>query len=156
MSGETESQESGWTVDTLKYLVDERQRRDDRYLQLLDRLLTERWQAQEVASKRAIEVGNEFRQTLDDLSSKQATKVELESAVKTLTDKIDTNTSAQAETRSRLDVGPAGLAALQTQQTLNAGIQQGSQITMGKIYAAIAAVGTIVSIVVVAANSILR
>lgn len=28
MSGETEAQESGWTVDTLKYLVDDRAHRD--------------------------------------------------------------------------------------------------------------------------------
>lgn len=165
-SSETNVPVKDWTTGTLKILHDdkisllkelldikvdyERQIADER-----DKRYMERWQAQEVAGKRYQDVSNEFRGSLNDLSSNMATKVELITAINTLTEKIDVQANLISSLTSRLDVGNPELRTLQNQEANRTGVSQGSQITMGKIYAAIAAVGVIVSIIVLLANRVL-
>ena len=63
MSGETEKNISGWTVDTLKEYLESLIRGNDiRYDQ--------RFAAQEAATKYAQEKANEFRGSLDDIGKK--------------------------------------------------------------------------------------
>lgn len=126
-----------WTIGSLKAYHDmmisyERQVVDER-----DKRYEERWKAQEKASQRYQEVSNEFRGSLDDLSSKMATKLEVNTAVASLIDKIETQGKSISELRSRLDVGNPDVRTLQNNEATRTGQSQGSEITMSKIYAAI-------------------
>lgn len=126
MSGETQRNESGWSTDTLKDYL-------EKVIALNDTRYNERWSAQEAATKYSQEKANEFRGALDDVSSKQATKVELATAVKTLSDKIDVSSTLIAELRSRLDVGNPAIAALQNQNSRSQGQDSGSDKTWAVI-----------------------
>lgn len=156
MSGETEKQVSGWTVDTLKEYHDlridyERQLSDERG----DRY-KERWQAQEAASKYAQEKANEFRGSLDDLSSKQATKVELATAIQTITEKIDVQSGLIGELRSRLDIGNPAIATLQNAQAAQAGLKLGADVTWGKVVTLVSVVGGVLTIIILLANNVFK
>lgn len=155
-SGETTVPVGDWTTGTLKIYLDtrldyERQIADERDLRY-----QERWAAQEAATKYNQEKSNEFRGALDDLSTKQATKLELQTAVSTLTEKIDTQANLMGELRSRLDVGNPAIGTIQQQLAASDGLRKGSDITIGKIYAAIAAVGAIMGIIVLLANGLFQ
>lgn len=165
-SGETTVPVGDWTTGTLKIYHDEklellnqlavmrvsyeRQISDER-----DRRYQERWAAQEDAAKNLKEYQNEFRGALSDLSTKMATKDELLAAVRSLSDKIEAQEKVNTEFRSRLDVGNPAIGTIQNQLAASQGIRQGGEITMGKIYAAIGAVGTILAIIVLVANNAL-
>lgn len=135
MTGETERSPSGWTTDTVKVLEDEK-------IQALERLFQaeiKRLEAVILGQERAVSLlgnanqiaqdkfeatvrdgfvkQNEFRGSLDDLGKQMATRRELEAALGQL-----------AELRSRLDVGPIGLAAVANQQATQLGRQQGFQL----------------------------
>jgi hypothetical protein len=69
---------------------------------------------------------NEFRGALDDLSRTMATRRELESAVAQLTAVDEQSRHERQEFRSRLDVGPVGLAALAGRAEFNQGAQVGA------------------------------
>lgn len=120
-----------------------------------DKRYEERWIAQEKAAENLKEYQNEFRGALDDVSTKQATKVELNTAIKTLSDKIDVQAGLLSDLRSRLDVGNPAISALQNQQAISKGILQGSDITMNKIYAAMVAVAAVITVIILLATKVL-
>ena len=111
-------------------------------------------------NKREVEIDkrfhnmNEFRKALADLSNNMATRREVEAAVAELKSISSENNKQIAELRSRLDVGPAGLSSLQNQYSALQGRTQGSDITVGKFYGAIAAVGAGLGIIVLIANGV--
>lgn len=145
-----------WTIGSLKAYHDmmisyERQIADER-----DRRYHERWSAQEEAAKNLKEYQNEFRGSLSDLSTKMATKDEMLAVAKGLSEKIEAQEKVNTEFRSRLDIGNPAIGALQQQQAISAGIIKGGDITMGKIYAAIGAVGAILAIIVMIANGVFK
>jgi hypothetical protein len=106
MSGETQAQESGWTIDTLKALVDERERhqrelsaeRDRRYAEVAE----EREKAlkiKEEADKAALtlqridqtykdEQGNKLREQINSERNTYVTGDQLAAAVREMTGKI--------------------------------------------------------------------
>lgn len=143
-----------WSVGSLKAYHDmmvsyERQVADER-----DRRYQERWAAQQTASEQLKEYQNEFRGALTDLSALQATKSELKALEKTLEDKIEANTSALGEIRSRLDVGNPALTSIQQQIAVRDGLTQDKQVTLGKIYAAIGAAVAVIGLVVLLVNQV--
>lgn len=145
---------SEWSIGSLKAHHDmmisyERQIVDERHERY-----RERWAAQEEAAKNLKEYQNEFRGSLSDLSTKMATKDELLAAIRGLSEKIDALDKVSTEFRSRLDVGNPAIQSLQNQQALSSGIQQGGQITMGRIYAAVGAVGVILGMLILLANNV--
>lgn len=82
MSGETERNISGWTTDTLReHVLALINSNDKRYQQRFD--------AQEAANKYAQEKANEFRQSLNDIGSRQMPRTEAEALAKTNSEKID-------------------------------------------------------------------
>lgn len=145
--GETNVPIKEWTTGTLKVYHDaiigyERQVADER-----DKRYEERWKAQEKASERYQQVSNEFRGALDDLSTKMATKIEVTTAVKSISEKIDVLRQDLTNTNSRLDKNPE-VRALQGQEATRSGMQAGSDLTVGKLYAALAAFAAVVGLVV--------
>lgn len=149
-------QPSGWTTDTLRaHLI----MRIDYEAQLAaerDRRYAERWSAQEAATAYALEKSNEFRGALGDLSTTMATKAELSAVKAAVEATADVQANLLAEIRSRLDVGNPAVTALQQQAAANAGITQGSQLSKANFYAALAAVGTILAIVVLLSNGVFK
>lgn len=166
-SGETNVPIGDWTTGTLKIYHDEKMEllnlraidkvdyerqvsneRDQRY--------HERWAAQEEATKNLKDYQNEFRGSLNDLSTKMATKNELTAAIRALSEKIEAQEKVNTEFRSRLDIGNPAIGSIQQQLATSAGVQKGSDITMGKIYAAIGAVGVILGMLVLLANNVFK
>lgn len=145
MSGETEKQVSGWTVDTAMGHFE--QRVNDIHKELDDYKTDIKLRFTEV---------NEFRKSLDDLGQKMQTKLEAQALQKSNDDKFGEHGKQLSDLRSRLDVGNPAINALQNQQAINKGILQGSDITMGKIYAAIGAAGAILGILVLLANGVFK
>lgn len=143
---------SEWTIGSLKAHHDmmiayERQILDER-----DQRYHERWAAQEAAAKSLKEYQNEFRGALSDLSTKMATKDELLAAIRSLSDKIEAQEKVNTEFRSRLDIGNPAIGSIQQQLATSQGQANGSQITIGRIYAAIAAVGGVLGIIILLTN----
>jgi hypothetical protein len=130
MSGETEQSGSGWTVDTLKLHHDER----------IKAIEASQNKFEEAVASRFIQV-NEFRGALDDLGKQMATRRELESLANQLSD-----------LRSKIDIGPAALASLQSQSDATAGRREGMQLTAGLLFAGLAALGTVIGIIIIVAN----
>ena len=140
MSGETEKDVSGLTTDTLRLLMDTELRRvDDRFAAFLN------------VYQRDQEKANEFRSALDDLSKTMATRRELESAQLSGSARIDALTKDIGDLRSRLDIGPAGLAPLQAYQQQQAGRSEGIGSTIAYVVTAVfvtaALVGLFLSLV---------
>ena len=132
MTGETGKEESGWTTDTLKVLVDrqfghaaELRRADQEALALLG-VANQRAQDkfEESVTTRFVQV-NEFRGSLDDLSKGMATRRETEATFAAITARIDDMAKQIGDLRSRIDVGPAGLQTLQSRVDTSGGRQQG-------------------------------
>lgn len=124
MSGETKSHESGWTVDTLKELQDERERHR-----------------------------NEIREADKQLqvAYKESTDIHLL--------QLNENAKRTIEERGHflsVEAYEPFRDAVAKFMATSAGNFQGSQITMGKIYAAIGAVGVIISIIVLLSNHVLH
>lgn len=127
-----------WSIGSLKAHHDmmiayERQVSDERDLRY-----KERWKAQEEATKNLKEYSNEYRGSLDDLSSKMATKVELTTAVSSLSEKIDTQSNLIGELRSRLDVGNPAISSLQNAQATSEGRKLGADQIIAYLITAVA------------------
>lgn len=90
MSGETEKQVSGWTVDTLKEYVES-------LIDGNDKRYEQRFEAQESATKYAQEKSNEFRGSLDDIGKKQMPRTEAEALIKATADKAEAGQSANSD-----------------------------------------------------------
>lgn len=160
-SGETNVPVSEWTTGTLKIYHDDKIagvqavataeiRRVDADIKQLNILLDERSITQEkavaaalsatreaiskseTATEKRFESVNEFRQTLSDQNAGFLSRTEYEANHKALV---------------------AMVVALTDRFNISTGEKQGSDITMGKIYAAIAAVGTILAIIILVANN---
>jgi len=145
LSGETEKDVSGLTTDTLRLLMDAHtQRIDERFAAFLE------------VYRRDQEKANEFRSALDDLSKTMATRRELESAQLNGNNRIDGLVKDVGDLRSRLDIGPAGLAPLQAYQQQQEGRHEGIGASVGWIVAGITVASALVGIVVVLANVLTR
>ena len=174
MSGETEIHPSGWTPDTLKVLEDEKieslQRLFEAQIRRLDEALTAQDRAVvllntanqiaqdkfEATVERDSVKQNEFRGSLDDLGKTMATRRELEAAQISLGSRIDDLSHQIADLRSRLDVGPLGLAQVQTAQAVEQGRQQGISVSTGLIVAAVTIGISAVGVAVLIANALTR
>jgi hypothetical protein len=135
MSGETQRSESGWTVDTLKEYVLQRfmdnQKAVDAALVSQEKAIIKA----ETAAEKRFESVNEFRQQLNDQAQTLMPRQEYTVQHKALEDKI-------ADINDRLNT--------------MGGQSEGSKIVMGKIYAAIAAVGSILAIIILLANNVFK
>lgn len=89
MSGETERQPSGWTIDTFKEHVDQRfldqQKAVDAALTAADRATAKA----EVASEKRFDAVNEFRAQLSDQANTFMPRNEAQVALGALADKLD-------------------------------------------------------------------
>ena len=90
MSGETEKNISGWTVDTLKEYVEAR-------LSDADKRYDQRFNAQESKTDYAQEKANEFRGSLDDVGKKQMPRTEAEAAFRAISEKAAGEAKANAD-----------------------------------------------------------
>jgi len=99
---------------------------------------------------------NEFRGSLDDLSKSMATKTEMGAALKNIDDKFAEHGKQLSDLRSRLDVGNPAIGTIQQQLAVSSGRQSGSDVTIGKIYAAIGAVGAILGVLVLLSNGVFK
>ena len=135
MSGETQREESGWTVDTLKEYVTQRftdnQKAVDAALVAQEKAIIKA----ETATEKRFESVNEFRQTLTDQTNTFMPRAESETRMQALAEKVN-------ELTNRVNISD--------------GAKQGAQLTTGKIYAFIGAVGVILGIIVVISNAIFR
>lgn len=100
----------------------------------------------EIATDKRFESVNGFQKSLNDLSNLMATRREVETAINEIKNTQAEVNKQLGELRSRLDVGNPALAILQNQYAASQGVNRGSDITMGKIYAAIGALGIILGI----------
>ena len=135
MSGETEKQISGWTVDTLKEYVEQRFMDQDKAVQAALLAAKEAVLKAEVASEKRFEGVNEFRKTLSDQTATFLTRNEYSGRHQAVVDKID---------------------ALTLRISATEGEKKGSDVTIGKIYAAIGVVGAVLGIIVLLANSVFK
>lgn len=95
---------------------------------------------------------NEFRGALDDLGKSMATRRELETLSSSVSETLKEIQVQISELRSRLDIGPQGLATLQSRADLLAGRDQGVTTSAKIIVAAITLVGTMLAMLVVVIN----
>lgn len=129
MSGETEKQVSGWTVDTLKELLESKiDGNDVRYDQ--------RFTAQEAATKYAQEKSNEFRGSLEDIGKKQMPRTEAEAIFKALSEKTESLAKTNAE---KID-------ALQARLDRNEGRSGGFSSGWGYLIGAVGLIAAIIAI----------
>ena len=133
MSGETQQQESGWTTDTLKYHIEQRFTDQDKAVQAALLAAKEAVLKAEVASEKRFESVNEFR---GQLSDQTATFI------------------PRAEANTKFDALGEKVSELTDRMNTSHGERNGSEITIGKIYAAIAAVGVIIGILVLLVNGV--
>lgn len=133
MSGETQRNESGWTTDTLKSYIEQRFADQDKAVQAALLAAKEAVLKAEAANEKQFEAANNVKSTFSGDLSRKLDRTEYESNHKALEDKI---------------------AALTDRMNLGDGANQGSTLTVGKIYAAIASVGVILGILVLLANGI--
>lgn len=129
MSGETEKQISGWTVDTLKEYVQQRFTDQDVAVQAALLAAKEAVLKAENASEKRFESVNEFRQQLSDQTNTFLPRPEYNAQHKALEDKVSL------------------LIDIMNQN-------KGQDISMGKIYAAIGALGALLGIIVLVANGV--
>lgn len=135
MSGETEKSVSGWTTDTLKEYIEQRFTDQDRAVQSALLAAKEAVIKAEVATEKRFEATNEFRQQLSDQTNTFVPRPEYAAQHKSLEDKV---------------------TALTDRMNIKDGASSGSELTMGKIYAAIAAVGAILAIIVLLINNVFK
>jgi hypothetical protein len=133
MSGETQKDESGWTVDTLKEFMTQRFADQDKAVQAALLAAKEAVLKAEVASEKRFESVNEFRGQLADQTATLMPRQEYTVQHAALMEKVNDLTD-----RVNISDGKA----------------RGSQITVGKIYAGLGAAVTILSIIVILANKV--
>jgi hypothetical protein len=135
MSGETECQVSGWTVDTLKEHMEQRFRDSDRAVQAALLAAKEAVLKAETATEKRFEATNEFRGQLADQTATLIPRAEASTRFDALSEKLsDVN-----DRLNKID-----------------GVQQGAALTAGRVYAAIGAAVAIIGLVVIAANAIFK
>lgn len=137
-----------WTIGSLKAHHDmmisyERQVSDERDLRY-----EERWQAQESATRNLKEYTNEYRGSLNDLSARMATKIELTTAITTLSEKIDIQSNLIGELRSRLDVGNPAISTIQNKLAASDGKSLGSDKTLSYLMMLLVGVNIIIGLVI--------
>lgn len=110
----------------------------------------------EEADNKRFDSANGDKKALADLSNTMATRREMEASVAELKSITSENNKQISELRSRLDVGPAGLSSLQNQYSALQGRTAGSEITIGKVYGAIGAIGAVLGIIVLLANGVFK
>lgn len=144
MSGETQRNESGWSVDTLKAHIDQRFVDNDKAIQAalvsqgkaVSAALTAAEKAvakAEFATEKRFDSVNEFRQTLVDQTATFIPRAEVKLSLDALRKEVD---------------------ELKQTKAANEGQHKGTDITMGRIYAAIGATGAILAIIVMMANGV--
>lgn len=133
MSGETEKQVSGWTVDTLKEYVEALRSDDQKAVQAALLAAKEAVIKAETATEKRFESVNEFRQQLGDQSNTFLPRPEYNAQHKALEDRVTDLTDRMNKTD---------------------GAKSGSDITVGKIYAAVGVVGAILAILVLLSNGV--
>lgn len=121
---------SSWNVEILKVLMDERQDHLKELRVSDQRAIDAALVSQEKAIVKAENAAEKRFELLNELRGGVATKEQLEGLEKVV-----------ADLKDRLNTGE--------------GKTQGSSLTMGKIYAAIAAVGGILAIIVLIANNVI-
>lgn len=107
MSGETEKQVSGWTVDTLKEYFSQRFTDSDKAIQAALLAAKEAVLKAENATEKRFEATNEFRGQLADQTATLLPRSEYDSNHKALEDKID----ALTDRMNRNDGKSSGLSA---------------------------------------------
>lgn len=127
MSGETERNISGWTVDTLKEYTEQRFTDQDKAVQAALLAAKEAVIKAETATEKRFEATNEFRQQLSDQTNTFLPRPEYNAQHKALEEKVYILTERMNQ-------------------------DKGGEVNMGKIYAAIGALGAILGIVVLLAN----
>lgn len=143
-----EDKNSRWTLDSYTSHNEAMRIADEKFQAERDRRYSERWKAQEKAAENLKEYQNEFRGSLEDLSTKQATKLELAAAIKTVTDKIDLQSATLSELRSRLDVGNPTVAALQNQYSTSLGRGEGVAKAVAYLISGISVIFGVVGILI--------
>lgn len=127
MSGETEANVSGWTVDTLRvHILALMEAADKRYEQ--------RFEAQEQATLYARQVTNEFRGTLSDQASLFMPRAE---AIQ----RADNNSE-------KIDLLRKDLTAIDKKFSESTGASRGSREVVAFIFAAVAAVTAIIAFLI--------
>lgn len=107
MSGETEQNISGWTVDTLKEYTEQRFTDQDKAVQAALQAAKEAVIKAETATEKRFEATNEFRGQLADQTATLLPRSEYDSNHKALEDKID----ALTDRMNRNDGKSSGLNA---------------------------------------------
>lgn len=107
MSGETEKQVSGWTVDTLKEYTEQRFTDSDKAISAALQAAKEAVNKAEVANEKQFEAANNVKSTFSGELSKKLERTEYNSNHKALEDKID----ALTDRMNRNDGKSTGLNA---------------------------------------------
>jgi len=149
MSGETESDVSGWTVDTLRVHIDTQ-------LDDLKRLLDERYVSQqrevlaaltsaekavtkaETAAEKRFESVNEFRGQLSDQANTFMPRPEGDIRINAVSEKIDVNAARISDIELRLS----------SRLDIDQGKTVGINATVVYVLAGLGALGTVVSILI--------
>jgi hypothetical protein len=153
MSGETEHEVSGWTVDTLHAHLD-MQFRD------LVRMLDERFRSQqemvstalksaekavvkaESASEKRFDAVNEFRQQLGDQAATFASRTEVEVKIEAIVERLEAEAKRTNER----------LGEINKRLDLTQGKSSGLNAGLLYLFSGIAAIGTVVSLLVIFIN----
>jgi hypothetical protein len=101
----------------------------------------------EAAQLRTNEAQNEFRAQLKDQAQTFLTRNEYGLAHQNLEDKVELNFKEIADLRSRIDVGPPSLSALQRESDQNSGRRTGSLDTRTLVFALLATAASVITIV---------
>lgn len=96
----------------------------------------------EIAQAKVNDTQNEFRGSLRDQAQTLMPRAEAENTFRELRGLISTESVANQELRSRIDVGPPSLSVLQTRSDNAAGRREGMQALSGGAYALLAAIAT--------------
>lgn len=131
MSGETARQESGWTVDTLKEYVEQRFTDQDRAVQSALLAAKEAVIKAETATEKRFEATNEFRGQLADQTATFIPRLEYDAQHKALEDKVSLLTDIMNQTK-------------------------GQDISMAKIYTALAAIGAFLGGIILLAHTLFK
>lgn len=135
MSGETEKDVSGWSVDTLKHHFDDLRQADKDALAIALTSADKATEKAETAQKVVNASQNEFRATLKDQAATLMPRSESEQVFK--------------ELRTQLD-------DLKTRVSKIENIKLGANESRTGLYAAIATVGVILGILVLVANGVFK
>lgn len=170
MSGETEQQVSGWTVDTLReYLTTRIEEADKRYEQRYigsQEAITAALVAQEkavsaalnaadravakaeIAAEKRFEGTNEFRGQLADQAATLMPRAEAESRIKALADRLDSNTAQhQREWSTLRDELQKAISSLALVQAGTSGRDHGYANFMGYVAVGISLLATVLVII---------